>query len=1041
VTIDPEALATRPEEIEEAVCIAAQRALASSAREALAPRGAYLAVRLNAPRLTWSGEALGTVPGSQRDDLERRMKRAFETAAQAAGVLDGNSRLLETPAPLSGPFLEPFDPGRYDEWADAYLVPAYDKGGKTAQVKHKAKKEPVKMEEVEEWLILPEGWYQKPALWRALTQLVVDRWGDPPDPPYGYIWFESKGGKGRKGGGFRLLVVLGDGSTLTSPFLGLFRTVNVTTTNGRKSFEQEDAFPVPSPGFMRFLSRDDVATMMADETRTLLRADESVQGQVSRDELSAQEEEQVRTRVERDMAVIQGAWIMEVSVSGIGTWWGMTHKSLPGTVTLFPISRTAKVAVKAKADKKTGVGGADVGPAGAGEPGAEAKGEGKEKGGDGGEGGGGGAGGEGKAPGDGRGDGEAAGGDKGDGEGKGVSARGGFVYTGMEGKPGDGALFPESHGRGRPRVCESFYGEPKIDELGPDGEEMKGLIDEIAYKLGIGSCAYAGNFCLAAAEALGGRAVAIGDAAMDSDAKGLIEPVKLDRAKLGSFRFVPTASVAIQFMRHFAEVTPRISALSQKISVTYVKPQYTALFEGFRRNDPYGWLRDFGSDLNGIMKDSLAALFITTCRILMMQYLRTSAVGLKQRLDKIEGYAVLFEELVRSELMSEDELHRMLDALRAVSPDSNPLKELGREVYSSWKSARSAFLNSFEGRDPFEGIHATAPGTIVYGKNGTPGIQDSRGRIWSIEELEKALAVRRDTANSIDPLVAQVTGDPRLMGHFIAHPENTKIELVKLLTDMQRNNDEMQRKVRNDRRWAFEASKIVGDDDHATIPGTSYALTGIHLQAHKQIAEFFRGSTWYPIAVQSLFSAQEAWENFKGFIEFAGVIIVTIVCAPLGEVLGVALALYHEAEALEKERLYQSLLDPELVISRADVEAGLFAAELGVVLSFIPVAGRILKAGAKPVEQAVGKAVARELAEEASAEGASTLARGATAYVTRSVVRALQSGLAEAFVVEMAKAEVINELLGKMLVGPAIEQLQRDYLTATEIAQLQAQGR
>jgi hypothetical protein len=51
-----------------------------------------------------------------------------------------------------------------------------------------------------------------------------------------------------------------------------------------------------------------------------------------------------------------------------------------------------------------------------------------------------------------------------------------------------------------------------------------------------------------------------------------------------------------------------------------------------------------------------------------------------------------------------------------------------------------------------------------------------------------------------------------------------------------------------------------------------------------------------------------------------------VLCPPAAFIVGVEIALHDVAKAKEKERLFGSLIDPELVLTRAEVELELFSA-------------------------------------------------------------------------------------------------------------------
>ena len=73
---------------------------------------------------------------------------------------------------------------------------------------------------------------------------------------------------------------------------------------------------------------------------------------------------------------------------------------------------------------------------------------------------------------------------------------------------------------------------------------------------------------------------------------------------------------------------------------------------------PAAWQRRFHIELTDVMKESVAAIFVVTCRVLLLQLLRSSKAGIAARLDprSFESHAMLFELMVNSQLAQVDYL-------------------------------------------------------------------------------------------------------------------------------------------------------------------------------------------------------------------------------------------------------------------------------------------------------------------------------------------------------------------------------------------------
>src|SRR4029077_8615866 len=81
-----------------------------------------------------------------------------------------------------------------------------------------------------------------------------------------------------------------------------------------------------------------------------------------------------------------------------------------------------------------------------------------------------------------------------------------------------------------------------------------------------------------------------------------------------------------------------------------------------------------------------------------------------------------------------------------------------------------------------------------------------------------------------------------------------------------------------------------------------------------------------------------------GFIEFTGLILLAVICPPAAFVAGGGIAAYLVHHALERRHLYHWLIDPSLVLNRAEVELGVYIAYAALALALLPEAGMAIKA-------------------------------------------------------------------------------------------------
>jgi hypothetical protein len=301
-------------------------------------------------------------------------------------------------------------------------------------------------------------------------------------------------------------------------------------------------------------------------------------------------------------------------------------------------------------------------------------------------------------------------------------------------------------------------------------------------------------------------------------------------------------------------------------------------------------------------------------------------------------------------------------------------------------------------------------------------------------DIESALEFRRGALESFDPLIKQFSDLPDVVKRLRNGPQRMKDTLSQILAEMLDHNLEILCEVGEDWRYAFRIAHLNDDVAHATVPGTSVAMGGVHLLAHRAIGDAFAGDVTYTIALNSLFNGELAREHGLALLEFFGLVFLAIVCWPLAMVAGIVDAAYHYSEAVEREHVYNALIDPELVITRADVEAQLFASQVGLALSFLPVAGLLGKGGAVVVRTVVTEGVteAVEIAGVSLRGAMAVSAEEITAAIghslTRELAEKLERGLVLALIKEIATNEFMQAFIARVM-EPFIKSIQ-DEVTA-----------
>lgn len=605
------------------------------------------------------------------------------------------------------------------------------------------------------------------------------------------------------------------------------------------------------------------------------------------------------------------------------------------------------------------------------------------------------------------------GGGNGDSSGDGTNGPGGASDEGLE---GDSAKFsyPASYGATTLTLDLSpFLGEPSLDQLGSLGERMRRLIRRIAFRLDMPEGEYCGAFLIAAAQVMGAHATGIADLGEVSPETTKVTPA--GTGNLGTMDMQPQITPTVQLMRYVCGTCPLIHELSELMGSVYEEPSVRKLITGFRHNDPGGWMLEFYKEHSPIMGWSVAWIYVRTCQLMMLQLLRASHEEIVTRLTGFAGYFPRAAALIKHLLGGEADMMRMREMLQSLTMFTSGRSVLA-SVAQSWRDARRVFTTSLSSQT-LNLAAVTSPGRLLETK-GAPELTEEGWRIrdgerlWSLEELESEIAMRHQFAQSIDPLIQQFVDIPAVAATFRDSPELAETYLRNLLKEMKDNNEDIEKRTRSDNMFAFRSGAISEDMPHRTVPGTSIAMRGIHLLAHEAIGDSFGGSHWYAVGLNHAFGSELGRQSILAFTETVGTLVLCVVCPPLGVAAGIAIAANEVHNASIKEDLYGSLIDPEILMTRAEVEFEMFMAQFGLALAIIPDLGAIMGAG-------------KRLAGAGARAGLRGISRTVRRQLLVAFGRQVTEGLAKKFV-EAVLIDQVMRLMMPRLLGPVLVEVERE---------------
>jgi hypothetical protein len=581
-------------------------------------------------------------------------------------------------------------------------------------------------------------------------------------------------------------------------------------------------------------------------------------------------------------------------------------------------------------------------------------------------------------------------------------------------------------------------GEPALDEIGDAGVAFQKRIAYIAEQLGIPEGKYAGQFCIDAGKKL--IDLAIDTQSWDETSLGENKAAE-STGNMGPIDFTPGGSPIIAAIRKYAGIVKSIAELMGMIEDTFMQKEYGCTVHGLYRGNGVGWTLHFLEEVVPVMKEAVYHLFVSGCRSSLLQLLLTSMNEIEKRQKAMDRYAPIFEKWIVPQITDIGELTLLHIALRNYQAAKYAAQAqagvatggvqitISGTAGDDWARSTAQLVSGLTGAAIEKSIGKAYD--IVH-VDGVDKVRDKKGNLWSSEEIDQAISLKSNVTMGIDPLFKQITDTPEAIKRFRTS-ESIRAELEKLLAEMLNDNLEMQYKAYSRPMFAFGATSRSEDIPHATVEGSKWALHGIHKVTHDQIGDAFRGTKLYAGGIDLLFDSEEGKASLKGFGLLVGMIALSVLVPGGGYIafaVGVATAKSELDEAKEKKRLYRALIDPDKVISWAEVEVGLFVAWFGVVVSFIPEGASAVKGlvkGGKALVTGAEKAVVK-------AEG-QTLAKRAASRVAKELAEYAAKDLLQAFLVEGAMNIVISQVIEQVLT-PVIDGIQNESALGTTVESL-----
>ncbi len=422
------------------------------------------------------------------------------------------------------------------------------------------------------------------------------------------------------------------------------------------------------------------------------------------------------------------------------------------------------------------------------------------------------------------------------------------------------------------------------------------------------------------------RAHAVGMASVKSTVTTQVAVRGDGKGNNGYLHLRPGPAPELGFMHRLAEAAAAVRELADEVEAVYQLPDNAPRIRqagGGPLSHAAGWSLGFLKEVHSTLTDGCTHLYAETCRVLLLQQLRSSRTAIVQRSGphvaaSVQHFSQVLDVLGGSVV----KLTVLLTALRhaertgATGPVRTVLSVRERQYRPGYHEHHVLLpppINHVSARTLTE----LADSRIE--RSGTVHLAVHGGRNWTAADLEAGINARRGLVNQVDPLFFQIGDLEEVFVSAQQDPAAAGAFLKNLLAQMYQANAEMTLKAGEPEGGAFfalEVSRRVEATSRRDARGLWFELSGIHAMADEELRPHARRLQEYVDGVNlALGRKYQADVAVKAFAS-VGVLVLGLLCAPLGAAaagvitgaVSVSLAVSAYLDAQEKAG-YQSVMD------------------------------------------------------------------------------------------------------------------------------------
>ena len=430
------------------------------------------------------------------------------------------------------------------------------------------------------------------------------------------------------------------------------------------------------------------------------------------------------------------------------------------------------------------------------------------------------------------------------------------------------------------------------------------------------------------------------------------------------------------------------------------------------------WALRFAEVFGSASDDAVASLFVSTCQDILLQTLFSSRHELSNRAQNFSGYMPITRMLLTVMLSDTVELMDLRDAViereHAEAAQAIAAGSLfgGPAAGAAWVTLTESLLGSMT-EEPVS--REPAARTVVLHRDGYR-VYDGKGQWWSRAELEAVITAQRQQATAVDPLLDKVSEIDDLVRQLkaaqfldanasttLGHQLTSHVDDVfrDLLSGLLEENERWLVKAATDRKLAFGLANFTRDDVRSASD-IGAKLSGIHKLADERLRPAFSDEDAYVAGMSRLAAEEIGKAELTELLSLVGLTVLAIFCPPLAFGVGLVQAAEGLMTAFEHRDLQRAMLNGDEILSKAQVEAEMWAAVINAALTVLPEVPSLARGAASAT-----RAVVRGGAEEAAA--------AATRQAMRNIAKHLAELSIEHFTTRFARELVQNYLINLAL--------------------------